>query len=99
MCLDLVSYLPGIDSTVTRYLTNCNRGGFSELWTILDGTHSNMFSDTFSRQVVEFFYANPDSVSDIIGVPASPWGPVPLVACLLLLGAISVRWVALHSPN
>jgi polyhydroxybutyrate depolymerase len=85
--IDLVAYLPGDDSTVTRYPYSCDPNGFAELWTIVTGTHSMMYSETFSRQVVDFLYTHPGPPP---AVPMSPWGPVPLAACLLLIGAVSV---------
>jgi hypothetical protein len=59
--LDLVSYLPGEDTFVTHYPDSCDAYGSAELWTIVGGTHSMRFSESFSRHVLEFFYAHPGS--------------------------------------
>ena len=57
--LDLDATIPGAESTVTRYDSACSPGGSAELWTIPGGPHSPIFSNDFSRLVVEFLFAHP----------------------------------------
>lgn len=57
--IDLDAGIPGNDSSVTRYLSQCSPGGSGELWTIHGGAHVPDLSDSFSRQVVEYLYAHP----------------------------------------
>ena len=57
--LDLVSTLPGIDSTVSRYTIGCKAGGSAELWTINGGAHVPELSDHFTRLTVEWLLAHP----------------------------------------
>ncbi len=57
--LDLVSTLPGIDSTVSRYTSGCKPGGSAELWTIDGGAHVPELSDHFTRLAVEWLLAHP----------------------------------------
>ena len=57
--LDLDRNLPGLDSIVVRYDSNCRAGGSAELWTITDGAHIPALSDSFSATVVEWLMAHP----------------------------------------
>ena len=57
--LDLVSTLPGTDTTVTRYTSGCKPGGSAELWTIEDGAHVPELSEHFTKLTVEWLLAHP----------------------------------------
>ncbi len=57
--LDLVSTLPGMDTTVTRYTRGCKPGGSAELWTIEGGAHVPELSEHFTRLTVEWLLAHP----------------------------------------
>ena len=57
--LDLVSTLPGTDTTVTRYTDGCKPGGSAELWTIEGGEHVPELSPHFTRLTVEWLLAHP----------------------------------------
>ena len=76
---DLDRILPGDETVVTRYTSACAPGGSTELWTIQGGAHVPDLVSTFSRQVVEWFYAHPkpgagtnycQSTANSSGVPA-----------------------------
>ena len=57
--VDLVSTLPGDETTVTRYETGCKPGGGVELWTIPGGTHIPTLSTSFGTDVIDFLFAHP----------------------------------------
>ena len=57
--LDLVSTLPSIDTTVSRYTSGCKPGGSAELWTIEGGEHVPELSEHFTRLTVEWLLAHP----------------------------------------
>ena len=57
--LDLVSTLPGIDTTVSRYTSGCKPGGSAELWTIEGGEHVPELSEHFTKLTVEWLLAHP----------------------------------------
>ena len=54
---DLVSNLPGAETTVRSYHTGCVGGTRVELWSIKDGAHIPAFTDNFASAVVDFLYA------------------------------------------
>lgn len=57
--IDLDASIPGNETLITKYNTNCTEGGSAELWTIVGGTHvPNIVSD-FSNMMAEFFFAHP----------------------------------------
>lgn len=56
--LDLVTDLPGLDSTVLRY-TNSPPGGAVELWTINGGIHVPNLTPQFHEKVVDWLLAHP----------------------------------------
>ena len=56
---DLDASLPGYETGVMKVNTGCRDGGSAELWTISDGAHSPVYSDTFGEQVVEWLLAHP----------------------------------------
>ncbi|MGD2045348.1 MAG: alpha/beta fold hydrolase [Gemmatimonadota bacterium] len=56
---DLDASLPGYESGVMKMNTGCKDGGSAELWTISDGAHSPVYSDTWGEQVVEWLLAHP----------------------------------------
>lgn len=58
---DLVANLEGYESSVLVFNQGCKAGGSSELWTIANGSHVPAFSDTFTKQVVEWLLAHPKS--------------------------------------
>ena len=60
--LNLDANIPGDETLVTQYATECEPGGSAELWTIVGGGHSPALSDDFSRLVIEFLlaHAKPD---------------------------------------
>jgi len=55
---DLDASLPGYETGVMKMNTGCKDGGSAELWTISDGAHSPVFSDTYGEQVVEWLLAH-----------------------------------------
>ena len=59
--IDLEKEIAGEETTVTRYSKGCNSGGSSELWTIEDGSHVPVISETFSQHIVEWLLAHPKS--------------------------------------
>jgi polyhydroxybutyrate depolymerase len=86
--LDLDRNIPGAETTVTRYATDCDPGGSAQLWTIAGGAHSPNLTANFSRLVVEFLLAHPkpsvcpEDVDDSGGIDfddvlrvLAAWGP------------------------
>ena len=70
---------------MTRYITDCDPGGSSELWTIAGGLHNPDLTSEFSRLVVEFFLAHPKPSAcpeDLDGSDAVDFGDL-----LAVLGA------------
>lgn len=55
---DLDASLPGHETGVLVFRTGCAPGGSATLWTISDGSHSPMLSDTYAEQVVEWLMAH-----------------------------------------
>ena len=56
---DLDASLPGHETGVMKINTGCKDGGSAELWTISDGAHFPVFSDTYGEQIVEWLLAHP----------------------------------------
>jgi polyhydroxybutyrate depolymerase len=56
---DLVTDLPGAETTVTEYREGCRDGSTVELWSIKDGAHVPALSENFAPDVVDFLYAQP----------------------------------------
>jgi polyhydroxybutyrate depolymerase len=56
---DLDASLPGHETGVMKMNTGCRDGGSAELWTISDGAHSPVYSDTYGEQIVEWLLAHP----------------------------------------
>lgn len=56
---DLDASLPGHETGVMKMNTGCKDGGSAELWTISDGAHGPVYSDTYGEQVVEWLLAHP----------------------------------------
>lgn len=56
---DLDAALPGHETGVMKMNTGCKDGGSSELWTISDGGHNPVYSDTWAEQIVEWLLAHP----------------------------------------
>jgi polyhydroxybutyrate depolymerase len=61
--LDLVTDLPGEETSITRYDQDCAPGGSATLWTIEGGTHSPAVSANFGRAVVSYLLAHPKTAS------------------------------------
>ncbi len=57
--IDLEGAIPGNETTVRRYRTNCSPEGSGELWSMQGGGHSPTLSPTFSRLVIEYLLAHP----------------------------------------
>ena len=57
--LDLDRSLGGMESTVTRWTSDCKSGGSAELWTIAGGAHIPELSTHFTRLAVEWLLAHP----------------------------------------
>ncbi len=55
--LDLDNGLPGNETMVTKYATDCMPGGHAELWTIAGGAHIPNLSPTFDPDVLGFMFA------------------------------------------
>ncbi|MEQ8954896.1 MAG: PHB depolymerase family esterase [Gammaproteobacteria bacterium] len=56
---DLDATLPGHETGVMKMNTGCKDGGSAELWTISDGSHVPIYSETWGEQVVEWLLAHP----------------------------------------
>lgn len=56
---DLDASLPGHETGVMKMNTGCKDGGSAELWTISDGAHTPVYSDTWGEQIVEWLLAHP----------------------------------------
>ena len=57
--LDLDASIPGDETVVTQYATECEPGGSAELWAIVGGSHSPVLSENFSTLVIEFLLSHP----------------------------------------
>jgi hypothetical protein len=42
-----------------KMIAGCRDGGSAELWTISDGAHSPVYSETWGAQIVEWLLAHP----------------------------------------
>ena len=86
--IDLEATIPGNETLITRYNTNCDDGGSAELWTIVGGTHIPNIVHDFSFMVAEFLIAHPkpsQTVGDLDGdgivnttdllILFASWGP------------------------
>lgn len=56
---DLDASLPGHETGVMKFNTGCRDGGSAELWTISDGSHGPVYSESWAAQVVEWLLAHP----------------------------------------
>ena len=56
---DLDASLPGYETGVMKFSTGCRDGGSAELWTIADGGHVPVYSETWGAQIVEWLLAHP----------------------------------------
>jgi polyhydroxybutyrate depolymerase len=56
---DLDASLPGHETGVMVFEKGCRPGGSATLWTIADGAHSPVLSDSWAEQVVEWLLAHP----------------------------------------
>jgi len=52
--IDLVTNLPGAETTVTRFAAGCTGGSAVESWTIKGGVHVPSFGPAFAPSVVDF---------------------------------------------
>ena len=57
--LDLDVSLVGDDTTITRYVSDCDTGGSAELWEIDGGAHSPLFGAEWAPSLVEFLIDHP----------------------------------------
>jgi polyhydroxybutyrate depolymerase len=57
--LDLDASIPGDETTVRRYESECSPGGSSELWSIIGGEHVPVLSADFSTLVIEYLFSHP----------------------------------------
>lgn len=85
--IDLISSIPGDETTVTVFAESCDRGGAAELWTIPAVGHNPPFGNRFSEEVVAWLLARPrprtdgdlngdDRVdSSDVGLLLADWGP------------------------
>ena len=83
--IDIDAGVPGNETVITTYDTDCAPGGSAQLWTIVGGSHIPNLVNDFSRQVVEFLYAHPkpnQTVGDLDGD-----GTVGVKDLLILLGS------------
>lgn len=56
---DLDASLPGHETGVMKFNTGCRDGGSAELWTISDGSHGPVYSESWGAQIVEWLLAHP----------------------------------------
>lgn len=56
---DLDTSLPGHETGVMKFTTGCREGGSAELWTISDGSHGPVYSESWGAQIVEWLLAHP----------------------------------------
>ena len=56
---DLDASLPGHETGVMKFNTGCRDGGSAELWTISDGSHGPVYSESWAAQIVEWLLAHP----------------------------------------
>ena len=69
--LDLDASIPGAETLITRYESECEEGGSAELWTIPGGGHNPSLSADFSREIVDYLLAHPKaSAPPPVAVPA-----------------------------
>jgi polyhydroxybutyrate depolymerase len=57
--IDLVSNLPGAETTIAKYEMDCLAGGSAELWTIEGGVHSPSLTANFAPLVIEWLLDHP----------------------------------------
>jgi hypothetical protein len=57
--IDLDLEIPGDETTIARYATDCELGGSAELWTIVGGRHKVPDPPDVPRRLIEFFYSHP----------------------------------------
>ena len=70
--LDLDSFVPGDETTVTKYEAGCEPGGSAELWTIVGGTHLPWLTEGFRTGVLDWVDGHPKPV---VGAPYCPAEP------------------------
>jgi len=83
--LDLDASIPGDETVVTQYATECEPGGSAELWTIGGGAHIPVLSEDFSTLVIEFLLSHPKP--DDCPADFDDDGDVDTADLLFLLGA------------
>ena len=91
--LDLVGNIGGAETSVTRYESECDKGGSAELWTMAGGGHNPNLSGTFSSQVIDYLLAHTnESAEDSVPVPAmSHPGVLVLALAVSALGPLLGR--------
>jgi len=82
--LDLDADVPGDETNVYRYDTDCEPDGSAELWEVVGGAHSPTPSEDFSRLVVEFLLAHPKSP---LAEVEDRWGPARVASSPVLFPA------------
>lgn len=65
--LDLDAGIPGDETTVYRYDTDCAPNGSAELWSIEGGSHSPNLSDDFAPLILEFLLNHPKADPAAVG--------------------------------
>lgn len=64
--IDIDAGIPGNETLITKYNTNCQPGGSAELWTVVGGSHVPNIVDGFAYIVAEYLLAHPKP-SQVVG--------------------------------
>ena len=57
--IDFDAGIPGAETEVMKYTSECDRGGSGELWTVVGGAHIFEFSDDARQLMIDWLYAHP----------------------------------------
>jgi polyhydroxybutyrate depolymerase len=57
--INLDKSIPGKETTILRYASNCDGAGSGEVWSIQAGEHVPSLSNPFTTHVIEWLYAHP----------------------------------------
>ena len=82
--LDLDTGIPGRETNVRRYASDCRPGSSGELWSISGGSHVPWLSSDFGRLVIEYLIAHPKSQPTAV---EAEWIAAPSSAGPMLLSA------------
>lgn len=63
--INLDKSIPGKETTILKFESNCAPGGEAELWSIQGGGHGPNLSVPFTRLVIEWLYAHPKPGIDV----------------------------------